>query len=120
MYAIKKSGMLAEQFACRFLKKQGLKLVTRNYHCRCGEIDLIMRDDDMLVFVEVRLRNTNNHLTGAESVDYFKQQKLIKTAQIYLQQHHCVHTQICRFDVIDLSQKKGKYIVSWIKNAFIC
>ena len=53
----KKTGDHAEQLACVFLQQQGLQLVTRNYRCRGGEIDLIMRDDDSLVFVEVRYRH---------------------------------------------------------------
>lgn len=120
MYFIKKRGMLAEQFACKFLKRQGLKLVTRNYRARTGEIDLIMRDAHTLVFVEVRLRSSQHH-SGAESVDYFKQQKLIKTAQHYLQRQRGTYTQTCRFDVMDLSESKpGQYVVNWIRNAFMC
>ena len=124
MYFIKKRGMLAEEFACRFLKQHGLKLVARNYRSRCGEIDLIMHDNDTLVFVEVRLRRSNKHHSGAESVDYFKQQKLIKTAQHYLQKQRSTYTQACRFDVIGLSEnsnkKEGQYVVNWIRNAFMC
>mgnify|MGYP001394059504 CR=1 FL=1 len=120
MYFIKKRGILAERFACRFLKQQGLKLVMRNYRARTGEIDMIMQDNDILVFVEVRLRRSQTYHSGADSVDFFKQQKLIKTAQRYLQDRQLSFRQRCRFDVIDLSEKDGQYVVNWIRNAFMC
>ncbi|MCP4475480.1 MAG: YraN family protein [Gammaproteobacteria bacterium] len=80
-----KIGQLAESFACRYLQRQGLRLLKRNYATRFGEIDLIMCRKSLLIFVEVRLRNHCNRVSGKESVDYFKQQRLIKTAQHYLQ-----------------------------------
>ena len=82
----KKTGCLAEDLACNYLSKQGLILVSRNYYCRLGEIDIIMRDKNYLVFVEVRYRNNSLFGCGAESVTLSKQTKLIKTAQFYLQQ----------------------------------
>lgn len=110
------SGKLAEDFACQYLKKQGLSLLERNYRCRFGEIDLIMRNGEKLVFVEVRLRNHRHKLTGVQSIDYHKQQKLIKTAEIYLQQHNPYHS--CQFDVMDLHQSDDTFKVSWVQNAF--
>ena len=62
-------GKKAEDVACSFLQRNGLSLVERNYHCRYGEIDLIMHDDDTLVFVEVRYRNSNKFGDAAESID---------------------------------------------------
>lgn len=111
----KKTGSLAEDLACNYLSKQGLTLVSRNYYCRLGEIDLIMRDKSYLVFIEVRYRNNSSFGSGAESVTLSKQAKLIKTAQFYLQQKKLIDKISCRFDVISVKDREK---IEWIKNAF--
>jgi putative endonuclease len=108
------AGFAAEQLAETFLIKQGLKLVAKNYHCRFGEIDLIMKDGNCLVFVEVRLRSNAAFGSAASSITAKKQQKLIATAQHYLQQHG---EQQCRFDAL-LMQKVSNENIEWIRNAF--
>jgi len=110
-------GQMAEDQACQYLLQQGLQLITRNYRCRMGEIDLIVRDKNNLVFVEVRYRKPSGFGSGAESVGYHKQQKLIKAAMHYIQ-HKSVLLP-CRFDVISMtpySHKKPD--IEWIKDAF--
>ncbi len=124
-----KIGQLAENFACCYLQRHGLRLLQRNYATRFGEIDLIMRRKSLLIFVEVRLRNHPHLVNGKESVDYFKQQRLIKAAQHYLQsqcnyssilqlQSICYYQHTCRFDIMDLQNRGGSFKVDWIKNAF--
>jgi len=83
----KDTGNRAEATACDYLQRQGLKLVERNYLCKRGEIDLIMRDGQDTVFVEVRYRRSDRFGSSAESVDWRKQAKLLATAEHYLQQH---------------------------------
>lgn len=107
-------GQEAEQFAATFLQQQGLKLLEKNYSCKFGEIDLIMRDSKSLVFVEVRLRKNSNFGGAAASITYSKQLKLRKTAEFYLQQHG---NSPCRFDAI-LMQQASMDGIEWIKNAF--
>jgi putative endonuclease len=112
-------GLAGEKYACAFLQKQGLTLVAKNHRNRYGEIDLIMKDKQYLVFVEVRLRNHRDRLSGLESVDFSKQQKLTRTAECYLQQKKATYTQPCRFDVLDLQQQSSdRFITHWVKNAF--
>ncbi|GAB3092874.1 YraN family protein [Aestuariicella hydrocarbonica] len=96
----RKEGDLREKQAEQFLTTRGLKLVARNYLCKLGEIDLIMRDRDHLVFVEVRYRKSTRFGSASETVDFRKQQKLIRTAQYYLQSHPQLGTPPCRFDVV--------------------
>lgn len=108
-------GQNAERKAEAFLQGQGLKLLERNYYTRFGEIDLIMRERDALIFVEVRSRQSNNFGTPAASITYQKQQKLLKTAQIYLLQRNLGEKISCRFDVIEIL---GTNDPLWIKNAF--
>ncbi len=109
-------GAAKEAIALQFLKKQGLKLVCQNYHCRKGEIDLIMQHKNSLVFIEVRYRRSEAYGTALESVDWRKQQKIIMTAQHYLQQLGQELPE-CRFDVVTLRDNPIEPI-SWLKNAF--
>lgn len=108
-------GQQTETKACAFLQKKGLLFVARNYRCQLGEIDLIMQDKETLVFVEVRYRHTAHFGDALDSVHAQKQKKIILTAQFYLQQHHLLEKQACRFDVLAYS---GSTDVIWIPDAF--
>lgn len=107
------TGQAAEDKACEYLKKHGLKLIEKNYRCRNGEIDLIMQDKNHLVFVEVRYRNNDNFGSAIESIDKYKIKKIVATAQHYLTYNKLDIP--ARFDVIgfDASLKPN-----WISNAF--
>ncbi len=107
-------GNEKEQNALEYLQNKGLQFITKNYQCPFGEIDLIMLDADELVFIEVRSRKHTAYGTAIESVDYFKQQKLLKTATHYLQKKHLTDTINCRFDVVGFSNNQ----IDWIKDAF--
>lgn len=107
-------GLEAEKLAASFLANHGLKLVTQNYHCKYGEIDLIMKDAKTLVFIEVRLRSNSQFGSAGASITPQKQQKLILTAQHYLQQHGDCQ---CRFDAILMDKTEVNHI-KWIRNAF--
>jgi len=106
-------GNDAETAAIDYLKQRGLKYIERNFHCRRGEIDLIMDDRSTLVFVEVKYRQSERFGSAAEMVTPQKQKRIIATALHYLQQHKL--DRACRFDVIAISPKAG---VEWIKGAF--
>lgn len=110
----KLKGFDAEQKAYEFLLAAGLRLKCRNYHCRHGEIDLIMEDHAEMVFVEVRFRSSTHYGDALESVDQDKQKKLIKSAIYYLQTHQLQDKVHCRFDVIGFSGT----CIDWIKDAF--
>ncbi len=106
-------GQEAEEIAAKYLKAQGLKLITSNYRSRFGEIDLIMQDGESLVFIEVRLRKSKAFGGAEESITASKQHKIVITAEYYLQQHG---NQACRFDAI-LMNKADAQNITWIKNA---
>ena len=114
-----KTGHQAEAMACQFLSDKGLKLITKNYHCRYGEIDLIMQQEQTIVFVEVRSRKSNNLVDSASSVNWSKQQKLQRSAENYLQQNK-IHASIpARFDVIAVTHNQNQQTkIDWIQNAF--
>lgn len=105
-------GQEAEDLAAGYLQGQGLKLVTRNYRCRMGEIDLVMNDRGTLVFVEVRMRKSGYFGGAGASITAHKQSKLIRAAQHYLQQQ--AFQPPCRFDALLLDGGK----MEWIKDAF--
>jgi putative endonuclease len=113
----RKVGEEAERLAQRFLEKKGLTLINRNYHCRRGEIDLIMRDGNFLVFIEVRYRKNDIYGSAAESVTKQKQRRLLASAGYYLQNEKLYENISCRFDVITVSGQYNPQI-KWIKDAF--
>lgn len=115
-------GATAELYAEHYLQQQGLITRTRNYRSKLGEIDLIMLEKqprgNVLVFVEVRLRTNKRFAPALETVDYRKQQKIIKTAMRFLQEQKLYDKIACRFDVVALDQTGTAPPVQWIKNAF--
>ena len=117
MDAINK-GKEAETAACRYLERRGMRLVTRNYRSRRGEIDLIMMDRENLVFVEVRYRRRSDFGSGAESVHPGKQKKLIACAYSYLQRHPESARRPGRFDVVSITPDRKGMHIQWIPNAF--
>lgn len=106
-------GNQAERKAQQFLRRQGLRHVDTNYRCQGGEIDLIMRDADTLVFVEVRLRTHQGFGGALASIGYKKQQRLQRAAQHYLQRYKWHGP--CRFDAVGLD---GQDRIEWVRNAF--
>lgn len=112
------SGQQAEQQACAYLLDKGLTHKESNYRCTLGEIDLVMMDNNTLVFVEVRYRKSCAFGSPAETIDTHKQHKLILTAQHYLsvkRKHHSA----CRFDIISLHGSIHSAKIEWIEHAFI-
>ena len=107
------TGKTAEEEALAFLQQQGLVLLTKNFRCKHGEIDLIFNDGPTLVFVEVRYRKNPRFGGALASVDYRKQQRLIRCAEYYLMQSHS--NQPARFDVVAIDANSG---IQWIKDAF--
>ncbi|MBV1870160.1 MAG: YraN family protein [Gammaproteobacteria bacterium] len=120
-----KKGQKFELFSEAYLTKRGLRLVTRNFSCRHGEIDLIMKDEQTLVFVEVRYRNNSQFGSALDSITLAKQARIIKTAHYYLQTNGSTNKLFCRFDALGISgqdsletQKTKHLQVEWVKDAF--
>ena len=106
------AGGQGEDEAARFLERQGLALVTRNYRTRFGEIDLICREGEVLVFVEVRLRSSGRFGGAAESITQGKQRRIISAAGHFLARFR--DPPRCRFDVVLIQEGPP----DWIKAAF--
>lgn len=109
-------GLEAEALAKEYLQQQGLTWVTGRFHSRMGEIDLIMRDQATLVFVEVRFRQDRQFGTGLESISIHKQKKIWLTASYYLLKEKLHEKVPVRFDVVSIQGDKDEII--WMKDAF--
>ena len=113
-------GRAAEERALRFLEARGYTLVRRNYCCRLGEIDLVMRDGDSLVFVEVRARGRDDFGSAASSIGAAKQRRLALAARHFLMTHPRAAELPARFDVVAISGADGENPPRWIRAAFDC
>lgn len=113
-----RTGAAVEQAALVYLQNQGLHYVARNFTSRSGEIDLIMRSDNCLVFVEVRYRRSLRFGGGVASITRNKQSRLVRTAEYFLLRHPRYRKMPCRFDVVAASGESNQPELSWIPNAF--
>ncbi len=112
------AGALFEERSCKELRRAGLQLIERNYTTRFGEIDLVMRDDESIVFVEVRHRLRATQGGAAASVTASKQRKLIAAAQLWLAAHSRYVHAPCRFDVVAYDGPFESAQMTWYRSAF--
>lgn len=109
-------GSDGETAAANYLKKKRYEIIGRNYSCRFGEIDIIAKKGEEIVFVEVKTRRNEDFAMAREFVTYSKQQRIIKTAMLWLQQND-TDLQI-RFDVIEVVGEGRQRQIRHIENAF--
>jgi len=113
------TGARYEQLALDHLRSVGLELVERNFHCRLGEIDLVMRDDDCLIFVEVRYRSSNRFAPAAHTVNGKKQARIARAAAMFLGQHPGMSHCTVRFDVVAFDDPvTSRCALQWTRDAF--
>jgi len=111
-------GQQWERHAERFLTGRGLSVVARNFRVGCGEIDLIMRDDTQLVFIEVRYRSAGRFGDAAASVGPRKQLRITQCAAAFLHANPTWSDYPCRFDVIAYDARQSGTSPRWIRAAF--
>lgn len=112
----RQTGQHYEAAAAEYLRRRGLVLITQNFQMRGGELDLIMQDQQTLVFVEVKYRQNQRHGHAAEMVTRQKRVRLIKAANWWMLRHGLsADTTDFRFDVVAIHDE-GRQI-DWIKNA---
>ncbi|MFQ5866382.1 MAG: YraN family protein [bacterium] len=107
-------GKRGENISVEFLKKQGYKIMERNYRCSLGEIDIVAKDKNVLCFVEVKTRKTKEYGLPEQAIDWHKQKKLAKVALTYLKEKK-IYRQDLRFDVVSVYPDH----IELIKDAFI-
>lgn len=106
-------GAKAEQYAAQFLTSHGLTLLHQNWHCRYGELDLIMQEGDYLVFVEVKARTSTQFGGAIASLTPNKCKKLWQSAELFLAEYYGNLPPPCRFDAVCL---QGKLPPIWLKD----
>ena len=107
-------GSHYEQQVAAFLQQKGFEILELNYRCRSGEIDIVARDGNYLVFVEVKYRKSSNAGSALEAIDARKAAQVRRVAQMYLYQKHYSENTPCRFDAAGVNGTT----ISYIKNAF--
>jgi putative endonuclease len=112
-------GQQAESDAEAYLCREGLRPLARNWRCRQGELDLIMRDGDTIVIVEVRSRATSGFLDPRDSIDAAKQRRLIRATRHLLATRPSLADHPIRFDVVAISGHSRSRELAWIRNAFL-
>ena len=109
----KSIGKLGEDLATIYLNRMGYKILARNFRCRVGEVDIIAKDVEEIVFIEVKTRTNNIYGEPSEAVDYIKKENIIKTANYYLYINKLYNKSI-RFDVIEVFLS-NKFHINHIK-----
>ena len=118
-----KKGQLAEQLALNYLQQQGLSRLQENFSCKHGEIDLIMRDNEFIVFIEVRYRKKTQFGHPLETINRAKQKKIIKTIEYFLLLNPKFNQLACRIDALaihsqtEAQSQTDKDQIDWVKNA---
>ena len=113
-----KLGKKGEAIARKFLKKQGLKILATNFRTRSGEMDIIAKSTEEIVFVEVKTRTSESFGEAVEAVDFRKKARLWKIAEIYLVQNKLENSAV-RFDVVTVmfnQNRKKPEKIQWYKN----
>ena len=117
MKGVEARGAVGEDLACRHLRQRGLKILERNYRCRVGELDVVARDGDTVVFVEVKERGRASHGGAVEAVTLPKRRRVIKAAQRWAASHGASES-LVRFDVVAIDWQDGKPVVRHEQGAF--
>lgn len=112
-------GQQTETIAANYLLEQGLLFIDKNFHSKLGEIDLLMSDQQVLVFIEVKYRKHQQFGGAIAAISKTKQKKIRQTAYFYLQQANLnAYNTPCRFDVVTLQGNIERPQITWLKNAF--
>ena len=110
-------GQLGEKLALKKIRNLGYKCIEKNYRCHLGEIDLIAKDGDCLVFIEIKTRKGRPTVYAKEAVDQRKKRQISKVALAYMKANNCLDTK-SRFDVIAINIRGEKEEIEVISNAF--
>lgn len=116
MYERHETGKIGEDIATRYLGQIGYEIIQRNFECKQGEIDIIAKDKDEIVFVEVKTRASTLYGQPKEAVDRTKKKHIYRSAEFYIYIRHLENYPV-RIDVIEVYKNQGKFKVHHIKNA---
>lgn len=108
----RKIGTFYEDAVCEYLRQHGISIIERNFRCRQGEIDIIGRDKDCVIFIEVKYRRTDTFGEALYAVPYYKQKKICCCADYYCMTHPWIRH--FRYDVVGITDTR----IEWVQNAF--
>lgn len=111
----KTEGQRGEEIACKALKKRGYRILDKNFSCRHGELDIVAEDNDVVCFIEVKSRSSENYGLPEEAVTRWKKRKLLNTAFVYIEKKN-IKDRDMRFDIISVDLKTRKARI--LKDAF--
>ncbi len=114
MYERHELGKEGEEYATKYLQNKGYKIIQRNFECKQGEIDIIAKEKEEYVFIEVKTRQNFHYGRPAEAVTQEKQKHIWKATKYYIYLHHLENKYI-RFDVIEIYKNKNKFYLNHIK-----
>ena len=114
----KENGNIGEGLACNYLNKDGFKIIELNYKNKLGEIDIIAKEKDTILFVEVKSRLSTKFGMPREAINFYKQKKIINVATVYLKQKKLINNTCIRFDCIEILGDKNEYKIEHITNIF--
>jgi putative endonuclease len=117
MLSSKDLGRAGEEFAEYYLKNLGYKILQKNFRCRLGEIDLIVKKDNILTFVEVKTRKSSSYGAPEESIDYLKINRIKNSAEYFISLRK-LYDFDASFDVISIKLVSSKFLLKHIRNAF--
>jgi putative endonuclease len=113
------TGSAAERQALRFLTAKGLRLIEKNFTCRVGELDLVMADKHCTAVIEVRARAAGSRVPALQTVDEFKQARIIRATELWLAINDAYADHPVRFDVVAIEGgQRGQAGLQWIRDAF--
>ena len=110
-------GQAGEKAAAALLRREGFKIIERNFRTPLGEIDMIAEEDDVLCFIEVKARRSATYGSPAEAVTLRKQHQIAKVAAVYMSRN-CPEGRTCRFDVVTVIERDELPVTDLIRDAF--
>lgn len=114
----KELGDYGEYLAIQFLKTNGYEIISRNFFSRFGEIDIIAKDGDEYVFIEVKTRTNKQYGVPADAVDTYKRKHIVSASRYFIYKYNIANKYI-RFDVIEVKINRKKIDINHIKNVFL-
>ncbi len=118
MYKNRDIGKIGEQIATKYLEENKYEILKNNFYCKQGEMDIVAKDNNEIVFIEVKTRTNDKFGKPSEAVNYIKQKHLYKVAKYFLYKYNLLDMYI-RFDVIEVFIINGKFYINHIKQAII-
>ena len=114
MYNKRQVGTQKEEVAIKYLEENGYQIIQKNFYCKTGEIDIIAKDEDYFVFIEVKYRTSDKYGLPTEAVNFHKMRKITRAAMFYMLKNNISTNIPIRFDVVVLLKEQ----IHLVKNAF--